>query len=160
MDLTVTSPPIDSASPDGLKPTNVTGHITVKNVSFHYPSCPEIPILKNLSLTFKPNTTTALVSTSGSRKSTIVSLVEWFYDPDWEDWQVHHSNSDDFNSEKLGDGVVVKLDGVDLQELNLIHGRATLIGQMLSQELDAIHIHFLDLTPLLPIPHSFLPHPY
>src|SRR5260370_13495702 len=120
MDLTITRPPIDSASSDGLKPTNVTGRITVENVSFHYPSRPEIPILKNLSLTFEPNTTTALVGASGSGKSTIVSLVERFYDPDREDWRVHHSDSDDFNGEKLGDGGVVKLDGVDLRELNLM----------------------------------------
>lgn len=91
-------PSIDSASEEGLKPSTVVGEITVDNVEFNYPARPEVHILKNLSLTFPAGKTTALVGASGSGKSTIISLVERFYDP-------------------LGGSV--RLDGIDIRELNL-----------------------------------------
>ncbi|KAG0314917.1 Multidrug resistance protein 1 [Dissophora globulifera] len=74
-------PTIDSASPLGAKPENVTGHIVVRDVDFHYPSRPDIPILKKMNIEVKPGQTVALVGQSGSGKSTIVGLVERFYDP-------------------------------------------------------------------------------
>ncbi|RDX40359.1 P-loop containing nucleoside triphosphate hydrolase protein [Lentinus brumalis] len=68
-----------------------------RHVDFNYPSRPNVPIVKDLSITF-PAGTTALVGASGSGKSTVISLVERFYDP------------------LAG---VVKLDGIDLKELNV-----------------------------------------
>jgi ATP-binding cassette subfamily B (MDR/TAP) protein 1 len=74
-------PVIDSANPNGAKPENVAGHIVVRNVDFAYPSRPDVPILKNMNIEVKPGQTVALVGHSGSGKSTIVGLVERFYDP-------------------------------------------------------------------------------
>lgn len=74
-------PIIDSAAETGLKPTAVQGEIRLQNVDFTYPSRPDVPIAKNLSLTFEAGKTTALVGASGSGKSTIINLVERFYDP-------------------------------------------------------------------------------
>jgi ATP-binding cassette, subfamily B (MDR/TAP), member 1 len=91
-------PPIDSASEDGLKPSQVSGEITFENVEFNYPSRPDVRVVKNLNLTISAGKTAALVGASGSGKSTVISLVERFYDP--------LSGS-------------VRLDGVDLRELNL-----------------------------------------
>ncbi|KAF9441291.1 hypothetical protein P691DRAFT_587071, partial [Macrolepiota fuliginosa MF-IS2] len=91
-------PDINSANPDGLKPGVVDGEISLEDVKFTYPSRPNVPVVKGLSLTFKAGKTVALVGASGSGKSTIISLVERFYDPT---------------------SGVVKLDGVDLKELNL-----------------------------------------
>lgn len=91
-------PDIDSASPEGLTPENVTGEITLQDVEFSYPARPDISILKGLNITFQAGKTAALVGGSGSGKSTIISLVERFYDP------VNGS---------------VKLDGVALSDLNL-----------------------------------------
>jgi len=91
-------PDIDSTSPEGLKPENVFGQITLEDVQFSYPARPDVPLLKGVSLTFEAGKTTALVSASGSGKLTIVSLVEHFYDP--------LSGS-------------VKLDDIVLPELNL-----------------------------------------
>ena len=91
-------PDIDSANPAGLKLETVSGEISLEDVKFHYPSRPNVPIVKGLSLTFKAGRTAALVGASGSGKSTIISLVERFYDPT---------------------GGVVKMDGVDIRKLNL-----------------------------------------
>lgn len=74
-------PTIDSSNPGGAKPENVTGHIVVTDVDFHYPSRPDVPILKKMNIEVKPGQTVALVGHSGSGKSTIVGLVERFYDP-------------------------------------------------------------------------------
>jgi ABC-type multidrug transport system fused ATPase/permease subunit len=46
-----------------------------------YPRRPDVPILKNFSLKVEPGATVALVGESGSGKSTIIKLLERFYDP-------------------------------------------------------------------------------
>jgi ABC-type multidrug transport system fused ATPase/permease subunit len=72
---------IDSSSSKGQKPATVKGEFVFTDVSFHYPSRPDVPILKSFILTVKAGSTVALVGPSGSGKSTIVKLVERFYDP-------------------------------------------------------------------------------
>ena len=74
-------PDIDSASLDGKKPEKARGEITLENVKFSYPSRPTVQVVKGLNLTFEAGKTAALVGASGSGKSTIISLVERFYDP-------------------------------------------------------------------------------
>ncbi|KAF9905616.1 Multidrug resistance protein 1 [Linnemannia zychae] len=74
-------PTIDSSNPGGAKPENVAGHIVVRDVDFHYPSRTDVPILKKMNIEVKPGQTIALVGHSGSGKSTIVGLVQRFYDP-------------------------------------------------------------------------------
>ena len=63
-----------------VKPESMVGEIRFENVSFSYPSRPSQPVLEDVSLTIHPNTTTALVGSSGAGKSTIVSLLQRFYD--------------------------------------------------------------------------------
>ena len=91
-------PSIDSASPDGLKPEKCVGEISLEHIDFNYPSRPNVKIVEDLTLTFPAGKTTALVGASGSGKSTVISLVERFYDPI---------------------SGVVRLDGTDLRELNV-----------------------------------------
>ncbi|KAF2069672.1 hypothetical protein CYY_009009 [Polysphondylium violaceum] len=65
----------------GIKPTSLSGDIEFKNVSFHYPSRPDVPIFKSFDLSIKPGQTIGLVGDSGGGKSTVISLLERFYDP-------------------------------------------------------------------------------
>ncbi|TKA81196.1 hypothetical protein B0A55_02632 [Friedmanniomyces simplex] len=51
------------------------GEITFDNLRFAYPSRPEQTILKNITLTIEPGTSTAIVGGSGSGKSTIANLL-------------------------------------------------------------------------------------
>lgn len=66
---------------DGVQLSEVKGDIELQNVDFSYPSRPDVKIFNNFSLTIPSGRTVALVGGSGSGKSTVVSLVERFYDP-------------------------------------------------------------------------------
>ena len=55
--------------------------MTLKDVTFTYPSRPQVPVLRGLNISVKPGQTLALVGPSGCGKSTVVSLIERFYDP-------------------------------------------------------------------------------
>ncbi|KAI8588049.1 P-loop containing nucleoside triphosphate hydrolase protein [Geranomyces variabilis] len=55
-------------------------HIAFEDVWFAYPTRPTQAVLRGLSLDIKPGTTVALVGASGNGKSTIVQLLERFYD--------------------------------------------------------------------------------
>ena len=48
---------------------------------FHYPSRPEVKVLRGLNVSVSPGETLAVVGSSGSGKSTLVSLIERFYSP-------------------------------------------------------------------------------
>ncbi|KAL0962356.1 hypothetical protein UPYG_G00339030 [Umbra pygmaea] len=64
-----------------LQPETLTGHIRFHNLSFSYPTRQERKVLQDISLELKPGTLTALVGPSGGGKSTCVSLLERFYQP-------------------------------------------------------------------------------
>ncbi|XP_061096251.1 antigen peptide transporter 1 [Conger conger] len=64
-----------------LAPETLEGHLQFKNVTFTYPKRPETAVLKGFSLELKPGEITALVGPSGGGKSTCVSLLERFYEP-------------------------------------------------------------------------------
>ncbi len=59
---------------------NIVGKIEFKDVTFAYEGGEDV--LKDLSLTFEPNKTTAVVGKSGSGKSTILALINKLYDID------------------------------------------------------------------------------
>jgi ATP-binding cassette subfamily B protein len=71
------------------------GKLEFRNVSFHYPDAEE-DVLHDISFTAKPGETTAFIGTTGSGKSTIVSLMPRFYD--------------------VTEGTVL-LDGIDIRDL-------------------------------------------
>ncbi|XP_051883493.1 LOW QUALITY PROTEIN: bile salt export pump-like [Pristis pectinata] len=91
-------PEIDCMSEEGYKLHKVKGDIEFHNVTFNYPSRPEVKILDRLSMVIKAGETTAFVGPSGSGKSTAVELIQRFYDP------------------KQG---MVTLDGHDIRSLNI-----------------------------------------
>ncbi|VVB03571.1 unnamed protein product [Arabis nemorensis] len=74
-------PDIDSYSTDGKVLDDIKGDIELKDVYFAYPARPDEQIFRGFSLFISTGTTAALVGQSGSGKSTVVSLIERFYDP-------------------------------------------------------------------------------
>ena len=59
----------------------MSGSVEFHDVHFKYPTRPDVPVLKGLSITVEPGQVVALVGSSGCGKSTVVQLIERFYDP-------------------------------------------------------------------------------
>ena len=77
------------AEPEIVAPANpaplpepAEGRVRIEDVTFHYPSRPDLPALVGLSLDVQPGETVALVGPSGAGKSTVFQLLLRFYDPD------------------------------------------------------------------------------
>ena len=65
-----------------IKKEGHNGDITFTNVSFTYPTRPDIPILRDVSFTIPVGKSIAFMGPSGCGKSTIISLIQRFYRPD------------------------------------------------------------------------------
>ncbi|CAH8349306.1 unnamed protein product [Eruca vesicaria subsp. sativa] len=74
-------PDIDSDNMEGQVLKNFKGEVHFNHVKFMYPSRPETPIFEDLCLRIPSGKTVALVGASGSGKSTVMSLLQRFYDP-------------------------------------------------------------------------------
>eukprot|EP00257_Ricinus_communis_P020658 XP_015579937.1 ABC transporter B family member 2 [Ricinus communis] len=70
-----------SNSGTGRKLHKLQGHIEFKDICFSYPSRPDVMIFDKLCLDIPSGKIVALVGGSGSGKSTVVSLIERFYEP-------------------------------------------------------------------------------
>ncbi|KAG8087603.1 hypothetical protein GUJ93_ZPchr0010g7374 [Zizania palustris] len=86
------------SSEAGVELDTVTGRLELREVEFAYPSRSDVAVLRGFSLSVPAGKTIALVGSSGSGKSTVVSLIERFYEP--------NAGS-------------IMLDGHELRELNL-----------------------------------------
>eukprot|EP01132_Coremiostelium_polycephalum_P000417 gene417-527_t len=101
---------IDPFNKSGETISDLKGDIEFKNIHFNYPSRPNKVIFNDFSLVIPNGKKVALVGDSGGGKSTVISLLERFYDP--------------------ASGVVT-IDGIDIRNINLTHLRNIfgLVGQ-------------------------------
>ncbi|CAN7119326.1 unnamed protein product, partial [Brassica rapa subsp. narinosa] len=99
-----------TSAKSGRKLSKVDGHIQFTDVTFSYPSRPDVVIFDKLNLAIPAGKTVALVGGSGSGKSTVISLIERFYEPT--------------------SGAVL-LDGSDIKELDIkwLRGHIGLVSQ-------------------------------
>ncbi|XP_068644000.1 putative ABC transporter B family member 8 isoform X2 [Aristolochia californica] len=104
------TPRIDAEDTTGIILGQVRGELEFENIEFTYPSRPDTVVLRDFNLVVPAGQTVALVGSSGSGKSTAISLVQRFYDADQG---------------------VVKIDGVDVKKLQLkwIRGKMGLVSQ-------------------------------
>jgi ABC-type multidrug transport system fused ATPase/permease subunit len=61
------------------KPGRVQGHLRFDQVTFGYRE--EVPVLRDISFEVKPGEMVAIVGATGAGKTTVVNLIERFYDP-------------------------------------------------------------------------------
>ncbi|KAM7509591.1 hypothetical protein LguiA_020044 [Lonicera macranthoides] len=88
----------DGTSGSGTKLACMTGGIEMKRVEFAYPNRPESLVLQEFCLEVKAGTSTGLVGKSGCGKSTVIALIQRFYDVERG---------------------TVKVDGVDIRMLDI-----------------------------------------
>ncbi|CAF0845843.1 unnamed protein product [Adineta steineri] len=103
-------PTIDNGSNKGQKLTNFSGETEFNQVKFIYPSRPTVLVLNKLQLSIKSGQRIALVGASGCGKSTIIQLLERFYD--------------------VTNGQLT-LDGIDIRKLNIqwVRSRLGVVSQ-------------------------------
>ncbi|MCB2172075.1 ABC transporter ATP-binding protein/permease [archaeon] len=65
--------------PDAVEIPPIEGHIEYRDMSFRYED--DTPVLMDVNLEIKPNTTVALVGPTGVGKTTMINLLYRFYDP-------------------------------------------------------------------------------
>eukprot|EP01138_Halocafeteria_seosinensis_P015347 gb/GECG01015663.1/.p1 GENE.gb/GECG01015663.1/~~gb/GECG01015663.1/.p1 ORF type:complete len:1320 (+),score=211.29 gb/GECG01015663.1/:1-3960(+) len=92
------------------RPAPLEGNLELENVSFAYPVRPEIDVLKSVNLKINAGQTVGFCGSSGCGKSTVIQLLERFYDPT--------------------EGSI-KIDGTDLQSQNIawVRRHISLVGQ-------------------------------
>ncbi|KAM0006546.1 putative ABC transporter, AAA+ ATPase domain, P-loop containing nucleoside triphosphate hydrolase [Helianthus debilis subsp. tardiflorus] len=73
---------IDPGDESGFTLEMVKGEIKIHHISFRYPTRPGVVIFRDLCLTIHSGKTVALVGESGSGKSTVIQLLQRFYNPD------------------------------------------------------------------------------
>ncbi|XP_072971431.1 ABC transporter B family member 19-like isoform X2 [Typha angustifolia] len=81
MEIIHQNPSIVHDTTDRKSLAEVYGNIEFRDVTFSYPSRPDIIIFRNFSFFFPSGKTAAVVGASGSGKTTIIALIERFYDP-------------------------------------------------------------------------------
>lgn len=103
-------PEIDAYDTRGKILEDIRGDIELRDVHFSYPARPDEQIFRGFSIFIPSGVTAALVGQSGSGKSTVISLIERFYDP------------------QAGE---VLIDGINLKELQLkwIRSKIGLVSQ-------------------------------
>ena len=69
----------DSNNPVNIDTKNIKGKLEFKNVNFYFKDAQEL-VLKNISFTVNPGETIAIIGSTGSGKSTIINLIERFFD--------------------------------------------------------------------------------
>ena len=73
-------PAIEAAGGDQLPA--VSGRVALEEVSFRYPTRPDVGVLSSVSLEIRSGESVAIVGPSGAGKSTIAALLGRLYDPD------------------------------------------------------------------------------
>ncbi len=107
----------------------IQGNISFKDVRFSYPTRADVEVLKGLSFDIKAGEKIALVGHSGAGKSTIIQLLERFYDPQTGTIEVDGKNNLDYdlNFYRSAIGIVpqeILLFGGTIRE-NIAYGKPT-----------------------------------
>ena len=74
-------PTVNSRGGIEIAEEKIIGEVEFKNVTFNYPSKKDVTVAKNVSFKVENNKVVAFVGQSGCGKSSLIALIERFYDP-------------------------------------------------------------------------------
>ena len=95
--------------------TELKGKFEIKDVNFSYPN--GYKALKNINMTVQPNKITALVGLSGAGKSTIINLLDKFYQPDSGKILLDGIDLEEYDTQYLRENI-----GLVLQKNHIFNG--------------------------------------
>lgn len=90
----------DSNNPVNINTKNIKGKLEFKNVNFYFKDAQEL-VLKNISFIANPGETIAIIGSTGSGKSTIINLIERFFDAKKGEILIDNINIKDMKLEDL-----------------------------------------------------------
>ncbi|KAJ2031442.1 hypothetical protein H4S03_006625 [Coemansia sp. S3946] len=101
--------PVDTEA--GLSADGISGEIELTNVSFRYPTRPDVQVLDGFSIRVRAGQKVALVGESGCGKSTMIGLVERFYDVESGEVKIDGVNVREYNVRSLRQqvGVIMQM---------------------------------------------------
>lgn len=99
-----TEPAITSPQEPRFPPQPIRGLVRLDSLTFTYPGA-DYPVLQDISLTARPGTTTAIVGSTGSGKSTLVSLICRLYDATAGNVTIDGIDVRDYDTERLWSAV-------------------------------------------------------
>lgn len=98
---------IDSSSKEGIRSDRFRGEIKIADVYFSYPARADVQVLEGFSLEVVPGETVALVGSSGCGKSTVIQLLQRFYDVDKGEVLIDGVNIKKYNTGWFRDNIGV-----------------------------------------------------
>ena len=136
-----------------ISPDNIKGKIEFKDVTFSYPTKPDKIILKGLSFTINAGLNVAVVGLSGSGKSTIIQLIERFYDVNKGEILIDGKNIKEYNLYELRKKI-----GLVLQEPSIF--KRNIYENILYGKLDAKKENVLEVAKRAKIEHKLMVNDY
>ncbi|KAI6176117.1 P-glycoprotein-9 [Aphelenchoides bicaudatus] len=116
-------PEIDNLSKGGKRLKEFEGRISFKNVNFTYPARKEVQVLHDFDLQIEAGKSLAIVGASGSGKSTIISLLERFYDSSLGSITIDDENIPELSLQQLR------------SEMSLVPQEATLFDRTIKENI-------------------------
>ena len=96
-------------------PKELKGEFRIENVDFYYPN--GLHALKSINMTIEPNKITALVGLSGAGKSTVINLLDKFYQPNRGKIYLDGIDLEEYDTQFLRENV-----GLVLQKNHIFNG--------------------------------------
>jgi ATP-binding cassette subfamily B protein len=132
-----------------LKPVKFDGNVEFKNVEFSYN--PGYPILKNISFNLPSGKTMAIVGSTGSGKSTIINLLNRFYEIDGGSIMIDGTDIREYDLPSLRSRIAIVLQDVFLytgplmDNITLKHPDISEADVIAASKMIGAHKFFIDL---------------